>query len=1398
MGAAGSSGAAGGRAAVNCEDVVLARSSGSGEVFLSTQQRAVASSLREHLFADCAGDSPTSPLLLLARSGAGKSTLLADLARQLRTETPAVLVFSVFVGATDASTSAARFLWELVETIAREGHGQLSDETDVELPAELQAVLAEDAQDLQSLKGSLTAVLKALSDIRGRKVGKDKQDSCGIVLLFDAVNELEHDSRSLTWLPIVLPPGCRYVFSSIEPGEGDAGNAAVRATVVQRWPAVRTVTLGALDGADRAELLRFMLRNDALCASAGIPEVAQTSVAELVLEKPGADVTSPLYLRLAAREVLFHLAFRAKDKHKAPVDFIARLGPDIPALFDAVLTDVDGIADRATAMRFLGSVFASDGGLFLRQLLELTDGKASDERTERGERLKCVVKGRTIPGCSGVVAVGFIHMQARDAVQRHFGLWEGSPELRQVHGQIAEFLGGQYLARRAEQPTSQQALVELKQLLTRYPVHLRLSASDKHLSELSSLLCAGDGMAFCRLKCETGLFGELLNDCRRFALAVKERARAGRIGGGVDPQRVGDWSEFYQANAHVVRMFCAVQARAASCDGVQHAISLAHVLAQQAANTRGSSAAFAPGAGGSGEVVWANKPERVPSVESVVQMPRGIWVWVAASNLARGGTKSSRSSADPHNPVKLALGCSDRLVHVLDYDSGDELVTLQGHTGELSHVLFGGAAGGEGKIGADFLVSVAPTKPHSRDNEVIVWDAGSGQKKQILCARGSCLSCAFSPDSKIFCMRTTTWLVAYACGGSSGSDFSLEELAAADVSEERTGQGVDALLVSGSKYTLATGVGKSVCIFDLDAGAKALSPSSVKLEHGGTIVDARFLYPSAALVACSGDGQVRVWSLETKACLHALQMPEGVDLMSLAVDSPPSSTWRLLACADDKSAHVYEVSGVGGAAGGSGSAAARQLKATAAAPKARQPSAKAPPTKGAGVGASSACSVRKVAVLDGNSSAVKMAEVLRLPESPTEPRAVVCSDDGVARIYRLRPAEESFRASGPAAPAPRAAAKAKGRAAPAKPSPDIFDASAVDASAPPGHQPHAVSACCVVAEPPLTVASADTAGYVCMYGERLRSNADTLWKVHLRSRNESMTAVTSLARIRPPDGSTKQQKSGWVLFAAMYQVVHLLSAATGHTLASCAFPDWLNFVWAGEEHVIAGGDSFILSWASRAAVRALVDGKKDVAWSSVDSGAAAELRDVAVLCVAGAPRGEGAQGEASRTWAVSGCNDNACRVWDLESGGLLAEYKAESWVTSACLLCLEDQRLVIAGTQEGLLHVFGPPDAAPLLRGAVNVAGGSGTVAWCEALVGTGGAAASDLVAVSTSSRMVYVVQVVGAEGGAMGMRRVGYFPAEGPFGSADGVGGQGGAGPGGLLCIGDQSGRLYKLKVAS
>ena len=44
-----------------------------------------------------------------------------------------------------------------------------------------------------------------------------KVSSGRIVLVFDALNELDSGlSRSLTWLPSVLPAGCQYVFSTID------------------------------------------------------------------------------------------------------------------------------------------------------------------------------------------------------------------------------------------------------------------------------------------------------------------------------------------------------------------------------------------------------------------------------------------------------------------------------------------------------------------------------------------------------------------------------------------------------------------------------------------------------------------------------------------------------------------------------------------------------------------------------------------------------------------------------------------------------------------------------------------------------------------------------------------------------------------------------------------------------------------------------------------------------------------------------------------------------------------------------------------------------------------------------------------------------------------------------
>ena len=73
---------------------------------------------------------------------------------------------------------------------------------------------------------SLPATVEDLSDspaFRARAARIMERHTLAIV---DAVNELEIESRSLTWLPLILPPTCKVLFSSIVPSFAAAGNAA--------------------------------------------------------------------------------------------------------------------------------------------------------------------------------------------------------------------------------------------------------------------------------------------------------------------------------------------------------------------------------------------------------------------------------------------------------------------------------------------------------------------------------------------------------------------------------------------------------------------------------------------------------------------------------------------------------------------------------------------------------------------------------------------------------------------------------------------------------------------------------------------------------------------------------------------------------------------------------------------------------------------------------------------------------------------------------------------------------------------------------------------------------------------------------------------------------------------
>ena len=190
---------------------------------------------------------------------------------------------------------------------------------------------------------------------------------------------------------------------------------------------------------------------------------------------------------------------------------------------------------------------------------------------------------------------------------------------------------------------------------------------------------------------------------------------------------------------HVLRHFVG----AFSSDSVPE-IGLQKVLVQCALNIRSSSpvqksvaAALArdPRADASiltspGLMHHTNKPVLESPLESVLQLPRGTWVWAAASNFSFNAVAAQ--------PPLLAVGGSDSLVRVLHQHSRDELFTLAGagaHTGEISHTLF---------TNSRTLVSVAPCKPYRKNNDLCVWDCGTGRLLQKLELRGHCYHLATS------------------------------------------------------------------------------------------------------------------------------------------------------------------------------------------------------------------------------------------------------------------------------------------------------------------------------------------------------------------------------------------------------------------------------------------------------------------------------------------------------------------------------------------------------------------------------------------------------------------------------------------------------------------------------
>ena len=213
----------------------------------------------------------------------GKSTLIASILESYEKETNDYVCFSVFVGATERSTASFDILAQLNAsinmTVKDEGLSSIAEES-------------LEANDIFEMQNQIIESIETL--------GKDGKK---VLLFFDAVNELDQASLSLTWLPLAPPSNCRYIFSTIDPNSiesmspsGIASNIVYK-NLKQRWkfnsPMNQSVYyLTPMSKSERKELFLKLVSRDI--------DIPNETIA-VVLAKPEP---SPLYLHLVARALL--------------------------------------------------------------------------------------------------------------------------------------------------------------------------------------------------------------------------------------------------------------------------------------------------------------------------------------------------------------------------------------------------------------------------------------------------------------------------------------------------------------------------------------------------------------------------------------------------------------------------------------------------------------------------------------------------------------------------------------------------------------------------------------------------------------------------------------------------------------------------------------------------------------------------------------------------------------------------------------------------------------------------------------------------------------------------------------------------------------------------------------
>jgi RNA polymerase sigma factor (sigma-70 family) len=246
--------------------------------------------------------------------------------------------------------------------------------------------------------------------------------------------------------------------------------------------------------------------------------------------------------------------------------------------------------------------------------------------------------------------------------------------------------------------------------------------------------------------------------------------------------------------------------------------------------------------GGVGSMAYSPDGKRLASPNG--DNTANVWDALTGQELLslKGHTGRVLSVAYSPDGKRLASAASDKIVKVWDAQTGKELRTLKGDSGEVYSLVYSP----DGK-------HLAST---SEDKTVTVWDAQTGQPLLILEGAGECV--AYSPDGKRL------------ASGSAGYSWGVEvkvwdaQTGQVHLTIKGAGRGVafspDGKRLASTSWDETVGV-LTVKVWDAQTGAILLT---IKPDTGlGQVNSVAFSPDGKRLASADGGGTVKVWDAQT-------------------------------------------------------------------------------------------------------------------------------------------------------------------------------------------------------------------------------------------------------------------------------------------------------------------------------------------------------------------------------------------------------------------------------------------------------------------------------------------------------------------------------------------------------